>query len=123
MVRRSCLLRPIPGEGKGRVLKLLHHLYGHPVAANAAQAKMWLDIVSKFGFEVVDLQGTMFVYKKDGKTMCMTTVVDDSVIANNNDALFDGFIAHFTVKCEVPIDVSELEHNCGMRVKWILSVV
>ena len=49
-------LRPLPGlgdpEGKGRVLKLLHHLYGHPLA-NAAWAKKWLQIVTKFGFEVV----------------------------------------------------------------------
>jgi hypothetical protein len=111
-------LRPLPGlkdpEGKGRVLKLLHHLYGHPLA-NAAWAKMWLDIVTKFGFEVVDRQGTVFAYKKDGKTMLMATVVDDSVIAYNDDALFDEFIEH--VKREVPIDVSELEHICGMRVK------
>jgi hypothetical protein len=109
-------LRPLPGlkdpEGKGRVLKLLHHLYGHPLA-NAAWAKMWLDIVTKFGFKVVDRQGTVFAYKKDSKTMLMATVVDDSVIAYNNDVLFDEFIEH--VKCEVPIDVSELEHICGMR--------
>jgi hypothetical protein len=96
------------------VLKLLHHLYGHPLA-NAAWAKMWLDIVTKFGFEVVDQQGTVFAYKKDGKTMLMATVVDDSVIAYNDDALFDEFIEH--VKREVPIDVSELEHICDMRVK------
>jgi hypothetical protein len=40
----------------------------------------------------VDRQGTVFAYKKDGKTMLMATVVDDSVIAYNDDALFDEFI-------------------------------
>ena len=61
-------LRPLPGlgdpEGKGRVLKLLHHLYGHPFA-NAAWAKKWLEIATKFSFTVVDRQqGTVFSYRK-----------------------------------------------------------
>ena len=111
-------LRPLPGlgdpEGKGRVLKLLHHLYGHPLA-NAAWAKKWLQIVTKFGFDVVDRQGTVFAYKKGGKTMLMATVVDDSVVAYDDQTLFDKFIAH--VEREVPIAVSELEHICGLRVR------
>ena len=115
----SIYLRPLPGlgdpEGKGRVLKLLHHLYGHPLA-NAAWSKKWLEIVAKFGFQVVDWQGTVFVYRQDDKIMLMATIVDDSVIAFNDDSLFERFIAH--VKREVPITVSELEHICGMRVKY-----
>jgi transposase InsO family protein len=112
-------VKPLPGlgdpEGKGRVLKLLHHLYGHPLA-NAAWSKMWLDIVVKFGFKVVDRQGTVFSYRKGKQVMLMATIVDDSVVAFNDDALFDKFIAH--VKREVPITVSDVEHICGMRVKY-----
>ncbi len=102
-------------EGKGRVLKLLHHLYGHPLA-NAAWAKKWLEIVAKFGFQVVDRQGTVFSFRRGNDVMLMATIVDDSVIACSNDALFEEFIAH--VKREVPITVSELEHICGMRVTY-----
>ena len=111
-------LRPLPGisdpEGKGRVLKLLHHLYGHPLA-NAAWSKKWLEIVTKFGFKVVDRQGTVFAYKKDGKTMLMATIVDDSVLAYDDVSVYEAFIKH--VEREVPIVVSELEHICGLRVK------
>jgi hypothetical protein len=48
--------------------------------------------------------------------MLMATVVDDSVVAFNNDAIFDQFIAH--IQREVPITVRDLEHICGMRVKY-----
>ena len=111
-------LRPLPGmndaENKGKVLKLLHHLYGHPLA-NAAWSKMWLDIVTKFGFKVVDRQGTVFSYRHEGKVMLMATVVDDSVIAFNDESVFDKFIEH--VKREVPIAVTDLKYICGLCVK------
>jgi hypothetical protein len=47
--------------------------------------------------------------------MLMATLVDDSVNVFYNDSLFDEFIVH--VKCAVLIDVSKLEHICGMCVK------
>ena len=110
-------LRPLPAlgdpEGKGRVLKLLHHLYGHPLA-NAAWSKMWLQIVTKFGFKVVDRQGTVFSYRDGDKIMLMATVVDDSVVAFNDKRLFKKFIKF--VKNHVPIAVTDLQHICGLRV-------
>jgi hypothetical protein len=39
----------------------------------------------------VDRQDTVLAYKKDCKTTLMATVVDDSVVAYNDDALFDEF--------------------------------
>jgi hypothetical protein len=84
--------------------------------ANAAWAKKWLEIVVKFGFKVVDRQGTVFSYRRGDDVMLMATIVDDSVVAYNNDKLFDKFIEH--VMREVPITVSELEHICGMRVSY-----
>ena len=110
-------LRPLPGlgdpEGKGRVLKLLHHLYGHPLA-NAAWAQRWIELVTQFGFTVVDRQGTVFSYRNGDDVMLMATVVDDSVVAFNNDAVFDKFVKHLLES--VPITVTELEHICGLRV-------
>jgi hypothetical protein len=107
----SIYLRPLPGlgdpEGKGRVLKLLHHLYGHPLA-NAAWAKKWLEIVTGFGFKVVDRQGTVFSYRDGEKTMLMATIVDDSVVGFNDDLLFEEFVEY--VKREVPLAVTDLEH-------------
>ncbi len=116
-------LQPLPGmndaKNRGRVLKLLHHLYGHHLyghpLANAAWSKMWLDIVTKFGFKVVDRQGTVFSYRHEGTVMLMATVVDDSVIAFNDESVFNKFIEH--VQREVPIAVTDLEYICGLRVK------
>jgi hypothetical protein len=120
---QSIYLRPLPGlgdpEGKGRVLKLLHHLYGHPLA-NAAWAQKWLQIVTSFGFKVVDRQGTVFSYKDGEKIMLMATVVDDSVVAFNDDLLFEAFVAH--LKRELPIAVSDLEYICGLRVRRDLEL-
>ncbi len=116
-------LRPLPGlsdpEGRGRVLRLLHHLYGHPLA-NAAWAKLWLQIVTSFGFKVVDRQGTVFSYRDGEKTMLMATIVDDSVVAFNDDLLFEKFVAH--VMSRAPVAVTDLEHICGLRVRRDLSL-
>jgi hypothetical protein len=116
-------LRPLPGlgdpEGRGRVLRLLHHLYGHPLA-NAAWAKLWLQIVTSFGFKVVDRQGTVFSYRDGEKTMLMATIVDDSVVAFNDDLLFEKFVVH--VMSRVPVAVTDLEHICGLRVRRDLSL-
>ena len=102
-------------EGKGRVLKLLHYLYGHPLA-NAAWAKKWLQIETKFGFEVGDnRQGAVLSYMKDRNIMLMATVVDVSVVAYDSDDVFEKFMTH--VEHEVPIAVSEAGYICGLPVR------
>jgi hypothetical protein len=41
----------------------------------------------------------------------MATVVDDSVVAFNDDSLFEAFVVH--VLREVPVAVTDLEYICG----------
>jgi hypothetical protein len=110
-------VRPLPGLGdperKGRVLRLVHHLYGHPLA-NAAWAKFWLEIMTDFGFQVVDRLGTVFAYKKADGLMLCATVVDDSAVAYNNEPLYERFKVY--VSSKVPITSQPLEHICGLRV-------
>jgi hypothetical protein len=111
-------VRPLPGlgdpEGLGRVLRLVNHLYGHPLA-NAAWAKYWVNIVTGFGFQIVDRLGTVFAYKRDDGYMLCATIVDDSAIAYDNDELFARFETYVAER--VPITVTEMEHICGLRVR------
>ena len=110
-------VQPLPGikdpEGKGRVIRLDHHIYCHPLA-NAAWAKKWTEILTEYGFTAVDREGTVFVYDNENDKIIVSTVVDDSVVAYDNEAKFNDFLKH--VKRHVPIDVADLEHICGLRV-------
>lgn len=110
-------IKPLPGLGdpakEGRVLRLLHHLYGHPLA-NAAFQELWVSIMQEFGFVVVDSAKTVFSYEKDGKRMFVATVVDDSVVAYSDDTLYEEFKNY--LRSRVPISESPLDTICGMRV-------
>jgi hypothetical protein len=48
--------------------------------------------------------------------MRMATIVEDSVIAYNNDDLFANFIAF--VQKQVPIAVQELSVMCGLTINY-----
>ena len=58
-------VKPLPGLkdplGLGRVFRLIHHLYGHPLA-NAAFQDLWITLMKEFGFTSVDEFGTVFSY-------------------------------------------------------------
>ncbi len=47
--------------------------------------------------------------------MLIATVVDDSVVAFNDDLLFEAFVAH--LEREVPVTVSDLGYICGLHVR------
>ena len=110
-------VKPLPGlgdpEGKKRVLRLVNHLYGHPLA-NAAFQELWVTIMEEFGFKVVDSAKTVFSYEEDGERMLVATVVDDSVVAYSDQRLYDKFKSFLEKK--LPIAECELETICGMRV-------
>ena len=110
-------IKPLPGlgdpEGKGRVLRLVHHLYGHPLA-NAAWQARWVELMQEFGFTVVDSNGTVFSYKKGKEKLLVATVVDDSIIAYSSPSIFKEF--RDFIEGKLPIAVSELQHVAGMRV-------
>ena len=110
-------IKPLPGLGdperQGRVLRLLHHLYGHPLA-NAAFQELWVSVMQEFGFEVVDASGTVFSYERGGKRMLVATVVDDSLVAYSHETLFSEFQEF--LKEKFPITVSPVETICGMHV-------
>ena len=111
-------VRPLPGlgdpEGKGRVLRLLSHLYGHPLA-NAAFQERWVELMVEFGMHVVDgHNGTGFSYEAADVKLLVARVVDDSVVAYSSDAILEKLVTFLESK--LPITVTPLEHVCGLRV-------
>jgi hypothetical protein len=110
-------IRPLPGlgdpENKGRVLRLVHHLYGHPLA-NAAWQERWVELMEEFGFTVVDTNRTVFSFKEGDDCLLVATIVDDSVVAYSSTAIFEKFKDF--IEGKLPITVTPLEHVAGMRV-------
>ena len=111
-------VRPLPGLGDpkrdGRVLRLIHHLYGHPLA-NAAFQDLWVSVMKEFGFTVVDASDTVFSFERGDQRMLVATVVDDSLVAYSHEALFREFTDFLEKK--FPVAVSPVETICGMTVK------
>ena len=110
-------VRPLPGLGcpnkSGKVLRLVHHLYGHPLA-NAAFQDLWVSVMKEYGFTVVDASETVFSLEKDGKRMLIATVVDDSLVAYSHEDMFLDLVEF--LKSKFPITVSPVETICGMTV-------
>jgi hypothetical protein len=108
-------IKPLPGlkDSKGRVLRLLHHLYGHPLA-NAEFQDRWVELMLKFGFTIVDSAKTVFSYQKDGERMMVATVVDDSIVAYSSSAIYEKFTQF--LRDHLPITEGPLDTICGMKV-------
>jgi len=87
-------IKPLPGLGdperKGRVLRLVNHLYGHPLA-NAAFQERWVQLMKEYGFTVIDAAKTVFAYERGKYRLLVATVVDDSIVAFNNRRLYNAF--------------------------------
>jgi hypothetical protein len=114
---KSIWLRPLPGfpdtDGEGLVLELLHYLYGHK-EANQAWMRYWVSIVTAYGFTVADRAQTVFYFCENSERMRMATVVDDSLVAYNNQKHFDHLFE--TVRKQIPIAVQEVSTICGLRI-------
>jgi Reverse transcriptase (RNA-dependent DNA polymerase) len=114
-------IRPLPGLGDPkrdkRVLRLLHHLYGHPLA-NAAFQDRWVEVMREFGFKVLDRNKSVFAYERRTgdklERMLVATVVDDSIVAYSHPEIFEKWTAFLESK--LPITVTDLEHVVGLRV-------
>ena len=111
-------VKPLPGlgdpTGAGRVFRLIHHLYGHPLA-NAAFQNLWVKLMKEFGFKQVDESGTVFSHEHGKERLLVATVVDDSIVAYLGKALFKKYCDFLESK--LPIQVAPLEHVCGMRLQ------
>jgi hypothetical protein len=76
--------------------------------------RYWVSIVTAYGFTVADRAQTVFYFCENGERMRMATVVDDSLVAYNNQKRFDHFIE--TVRKQIPIAVQEVATICGLRI-------
>ena len=102
-----------PERKARRVLRLINHLYGHPLA-NAAFQERWVQLMEEFGFKVVDAAKTVFSYERGSKRILVATVVDDSVVAYSNAELYNEY-KEFLLR-NLPITECPLDTICGMRI-------